>query len=363
MARLSASQFERNEYKVEGAWCLLLGQDEWSKQEAATAAVKQLLPADNPDAAPLELDGEGLTAAAVVRSAQTPALFGGACVTVVRGIQRMAADEQEALARSLGRAVPGAAVFLIASGAPEGERGHGVRGDLLKKIEAVGTVVEFKPPTKDQAVKWATNRARGMGSDIEPAAAGYLVEVVGENLLELDRELEKLSLFAAGEKHITRAHVREIVPRRIEQAVFEMAEAAADGKPALALQLVDDIFSTSQRSEHRGTAIWLLVLLSRQLRLVWDAKRLVEAGWKPGEQVTEDQQALLAQATSWFWEPRGKWKAERLVRQAHRFTWPALAGALDMLAETDLALKEGSTDGERLALEQLVVRLCSPQSR
>lgn len=363
MAKVSPSQFGRNKYKVGGAWCLLYGPDEWSKQEAATAAVKQLLPADNPDAAPLELDGEGLTAAAVVRSAQTPALFGGACITVVRGIQRMAADQQEALAQSLERAAPGAVVFLIASGAPEGERGHGVRGDLLKKIEAVGTVVEFEHPQKDQAVKWVTDRARSLGSDIEPAAARYLVEVVGENLLELDKELEKLSLFAAGEKHITRAHVHEIVPRRIEEAVFEMAEAAADGKPALALQLVNDIFATSQRSEHGKTAGRLLGLLSRQLRLVWDAKRLLEAGWKPGQEVTEDQRALLAEATSWFWEPRGKWKAARLVRQAHRFTWPALAGALDMLAETDLAVKEGAADSERLALEQLVVRLCSPQSR
>jgi len=359
VAKVSPSAFERNKYKVEGAWCLLYGPDEWRKQEAASAAIKRLLPGDDPDAAPVELDGEGLTAGAVIGAAQTPALFGGACVTVVRGIEKMAAEEQETLAQSLQRAAPGAVVFLIASAAPEGERGRGAHAALFKKIEAAGTVIEFEHPKKDQAVKWVAERARGMGSDIEPVAAGYLVEVVGENLLELDKELEKLSLFAAGEKRITRAHVAELVPRRIEDAVFHMTDAAAEGKAGPALRVLDDIFSSELRSRHGHTAIGLVGLLARQLRLVWDAKRLVEAGWKPGDEATEEQQALLADPTSWFWQPRGHWKAVHLARQARRFTWPKLTAALNMVAEADMALKEGAADSERLSLERLVVCLCA----
>jgi len=363
LARLSPREFERKGYKVEGAWCLLCGPDEWRKQAAADAAVRRALPADSPDAMPSELDGEGLTASALIASAQTPALFGGACVTVVHGVQGMRAEEQEALAKSLHRAAPGATVLLIAAAPEEADRGRRIHSGLVEAVEKAGTVVQFDHPKKQEAVKWVTERAARLGSTIQPAAANHLVEMVGENLLELEKETEKLSLFAAGEKQITRAHVDEIVPRRLEDAVFGMVEAVADGKPGRALQVLDDILAPMPRSEQRKMVLFLLARIASQFRSIWDAKRLIEAGWKPGQELSEDQRGLLADPQSWFWQPRGAWKAQRLVKQAARLTWPQLAAAVDMLAEADLAAKEGDADDQRLAIERLIVSLCGQARR
>lgn len=363
MARLGRGEFERKGYKMQGAWCLLCGPDEWRKQVAVDAVVKRALPSDSPDAMPAELDGEGLTASTVIASAQTPALFGGACVTVVHGVQAMRAEEQEALAKSLHRAAPGATVLLIAAAPEEGDGGRRVHLGLVEAVEKVGSVVEFDHPKREEAVKWVTAHAARLGSTIQPAAANHLVEMVGENLLELEKETEKLSLFAAGEKQITRAHVDQVVPRRLEDAVFEMAEAVADGKPGRALQLVDDMFAFRPRSRQREVALGLLGMIAGQFRLIWDAKRLIEAGWKPGDGLSEAQSALLAKPDAWFWQPRGAWKAQRLVKQAARLAWPQLAAAVDMLAEADLAAKEGDVDSQRLAIERLIVSLCHQARR
>ncbi len=80
MARVTPSQFERSKYKVEGQWCLLYGPDDYRKQEALEGLLRRIASAEGALFEPVTLDGEGLSAARVLESAQTPSLFGPAVI-------------------------------------------------------------------------------------------------------------------------------------------------------------------------------------------------------------------------------------------------------------------------------------------
>ena len=53
-------------------------------------------------------------------------------------------------------------------------------------------------------VGWVRERARAAGVDLAPDAAQALVDLVGEDLSRLAAEVEKASLYAAGDRRVSR---------------------------------------------------------------------------------------------------------------------------------------------------------------
>lgn len=180
------------------------------------------------------------------------------------------------------------------------------RSRMYKLLAKQATLVECGVlESVDDAARWVVNRIAAADMKIEPAGARLLAERCGTDVKRLRNDVDRLLLYALGQKTIGLDDVREVVGPAALQDDWAMANAieAGDGKTAL-----------------------------RQLALMLDA------GAAPEQ--------IMGQL-GW------------LVRTKFPFQVPAmLKPAVHALFRTDLDLKRSAGE-PRVLLERLVVELCA----
>jgi len=180
------------------------------------------------------------------------------------------------------------------------------RSRIYKLLAKQATLVECGVlESVDDAARWVSNRVAAAEMKIEPAGARLLAERCGTDVKRLRNDVDRLLLYALGQKTVSLDDVREIVGPAALQDDWAMANAieAGDGKTAL-----------------------------RQLALMLDA------GAAPEQ--------IMGQL-GW------------LVRTKFPFQAPAmLKPAVQALFRTDLDLKRSAGE-PRVLLERLIVELCS----
>ena len=207
---------------------------------------------------------------------------------------------------------------------------------LLRELKPVAQVQHLAAPGGEALARYVKELAQQKGAGISPAAIKTLTDLVGNDLWTLDRELEKLSLYAAG-RSIEEADIQELVSQVREASIFNAVDAMIDGRPGVALRLL-------QKLRQDGAALpYIIGMVERQLRLValaryWSEQRIPQP------------------------EMAGKlgvppFAVRRAVEQARRNSWPDINRRYQRLLETDLAIKTGRVDSEDLALELLVADL------
>ena len=343
-----------------GAWLLLSGPEERLKREALARLRAEARERGAGEEVSWEtIDGRGASAREVLNRCHTGSLFGGARVLVVREAERMPAGQQEELARGVGPLPEGVSVVLMA-GEREGRRRGGVVAALARAIAERGIVIEFPSLGPAEAAQWAIARAKELGKRLEPAAARKLAEQkIGTDLGDLEQEVEKLALFVGDLDLISVSHVDEVTPRLIEEDVFRLIDALERRSAGRAVAIVRELTGERREPPER-----ILGMLARSMRLVWQAKVLLERGWRPAQEVDEESAALLPQdprknARGLF--ARQTWQAKRAATQASAMSWGRLAKAMRALHECDLALKgiEGNVSDGAVAIELLVEQLCA----
>ncbi len=199
-------------------------------------------------------------------------------------------------------------------------------------------MVKSFPLLRDtQLRQWIQRRVTEEGSSISHQAVDLLTKLVGSNLWIMNGEINKLLLFTSG-RRIEEEDVKTVVSYTQQSNVFAMVDAIVEFKVGLAEQLLEQLLQ-------RGAApAYLLVMLSRQVRMIVRAKGL----GKQGKPKTEIQHRLGL--TSEF-------ALRKTVEQAGRYSLPRLKNVYHQLLEADLSIKTGKYDGE-LALNILVAELC-----
>jgi len=183
------------------------------------------------------------------------------------------------------------------------------RSRMFKLLTRQATIVACGV-IEDQAdaERWVRSRVNASGAEIEPAAARLLAERAGADVRRLRGEVDRLLLYALGQKTITLNDARELAGPAALQDHWAMTNAIEAGAAPEAL---------------------------RQLALVLDA------GAAP-EQV-------LGQLG---WVVRAKFP---------QLAPAQVSAAVDAVFRTDLELKRTnrSSDQPRILLERLVVELCA----
>jgi DNA polymerase-3 subunit delta len=180
------------------------------------------------------------------------------------------------------------------------------RSRMFKQLQKQATIVECGVlEDLADAERWVRTRAAAVGAVIDPGAARLVAQRAGIDVKRLRGDVDRLLLYAMGQKQITADDVREVTGPAALQDDWAMTNAIEAGRAADAL---------------------------RQLALMLDAGA-------PAEKI-------LGQLG---WVVRAK--------------FPALAPgeirpAVDALFRTDLALKRSAGD-PRVLLERLVVELCA----
>lgn len=244
--------------------------------------------------------------ASLIAAARTlPMMAPRRVVLVLRAEMLLAPKrESEATARALEalellfeRPEPQTTLVLVA--APLDKRSR-----MYKLLVKHATLVECGAiDNQADAERWVKNQVVARGVQIDPAAARLLAERAGPDVKRLRNDVDRLLLFALGQKVISVEDARQVAGPAALQDDWQMTKAIEAGDGAGAL---------------------------RQLALLLDAGAAAEK--------------ILGQLG---------WLVRTKVASPVR-----LRGAIDALFRTDLDLKRSAGE-PRILLERLVVELCS----
>ena len=207
---------------------------------------------------------------------------------------------------------------------------------LLKSFLKAAQPHHLTAPGGEGLARWIKTTAGDKGTGISPAAVKSLMELIGNDLWTLDRELEKLALYASG-RNIEEDDVRQMVSQAKEANIFSAVDAMIGGRPGIALDLL------RQLKEDGREAPYIIGMIGRQLRLMALARDLTERGVPQGEM--GKRLGVPSQ-----------YAVQKTVEQARRHSGEDLNWRYRRLLATDLAIKRGRLNPD-LALELLVAEL------
>lgn len=207
---------------------------------------------------------------------------------------------------------------------------------LLRLLRPLAQVQQANAPTGEALARWIKSQAQQKGAGISPAAINSLADLVGNDLWTLDRELEKLSLYASS-RSIEEEDVRDMVSQVREANIFGAVDAMIEGKPGVALRLLRQLLQDGRE------APYIIGMVGRQLRLLALARELTEQG------VPQREMGARLGLPSQF-------ALRKTLEQARRHSGPDISWRYQRLLEADLAIKRGRLEPD-LALELLVADL------
>ena len=247
-------------------------------------------------------------------------LWGPGQLLVLRRVELNAAA-LKAINDYLDHPAPRAWVVLLAEGAKARDLG---KNPVWGRLQKAGAALGFYRLKEAELFQWLNQEAKGLGKTLALAAAQRLVEIVGDNLAELSQELEKLALYAGGEKTLTPNLVNQLATHSRSFNIFALVEALGEPGPHKRLTALGQLLDLGEKEPK------ILVMLARQLRLLIKFKEKAP-GLSP-------------------------WDMKRLAQQAPRFSEAALRAHLFLLHQIDLQLKT-SAGSPRLWLEWALLKM------
>jgi len=257
--------------------------------EAAEAAVQHALGEterslgyERFSAAELVRDGEevSLRLEALLNTLESPSMFSDRVVVridqaeqIKKGGGRSGGPNGAALFETILRriAAPPEHLWLVLTSAAG--RDSELSQPLLKVAKQFGNVQRFIAYDNDNPSDWVRRRAGGKGIRISPQVAGMLIRVVGNDVGDLDQELEKLSLLHPDASELTEAMVAEAVQGHRHFSVFAMVDALAQRDLRKALDVLQQQLEQAPREHVR-----LYMLVVQQFRRLLLISSMLESG-------------------------------------------------------------------------------------
>lgn len=259
----------------------------------------------------------------IVQALGTSSMFGETRTVLVRGLDAMPADSQKILAEYLDEA-PGGSTLIMIAARPVPR--------LAAAVKKVGRIIEAAKGRRSDLFNWLAAESKAKGVKLTGDAMGVLIESVGESAGALAAALEELSLAHAPGARLGPREVGRQFQHRPGAKLFAFVDAVAERRPGEALDALGRLTAQGEAPQ------MLLWNLHRHFRMMLAAQ---------GDSPAEAARKLSIQP----------WRAEKLVRQARRFSGAELARALCVLAEADWRMKK-SEEPEAVTLERSVVAMC-----
>jgi DNA polymerase III subunit delta len=191
------------------------------------------------------------------------------------------------------------------------------------------------------------------GKVLSEKALDTLLEMCGGSASRALDELQKLVVYSGDSEQIRENEIRSLVVPSRDWNVFQLIDAVSSNNVSAALRQLRILIGTQPRAEDAGYSR-ILPMLSRQLRLLWQARLLIDAGLKPANATPEIRDMLPEKPNILSEAP---YRQSALMETARRTSLPRIVRALELLGDSDARLKgalpafTGIETLERLVLE------------
>ena len=266
-------------------------------------------------------------------------LFGGERLVIVDEVERWKAADVKEIAGYLAAPAPATVLALVA---------EELKSDaaLAKAVAKAGQVLAYEVP-KRKLPEWVAEQFGRYGAKADTDACRALVEMVGDDLDELQSEIDKLSTWAAGDR-VTLRDVEQMAAGRAETAIFSLTDAWGRRDVAGVLSSAEAIMERSHRPRS-GELMRMIGSMVNHVGRVRRCQRLADQGIRPRDAAGQLKMHPFA--------------AEKAFAQAANFSADELANAIVRLSELDAAAKGGSRMPADLELERALIDVTRPRER
>ena len=291
------------------------------------------------DDATEHLNAREASAEDVIASCNSMGLFGGERLVIVEEAERWKAADVKEIAGYLAAPAPATVLALVA---------EEIKSDaaLAKAVAKSGQVLAYDVP-KRKLPEWVAEQFGRYGAKADAAACRALVEMVGDNLDELQSEIDKLSTWAAGDE-VTVRDVEQMAAGRAETAIFSLTDAWGRRDVAGVLSSAEAIMERSHRPRS-GELMRMIGSMVSHVGRVRRCQRLADQGIRPRDAVGQLKMHPFV--------------AEKAFAQAANFSADELGYAIVRLSELDAAAKGGSRMPADLELERALIDVTRPRER
>lgn len=208
---------------------------------------------------------------------------------------------------------------------------------LYKLLQKEERVEEFNPLFGYQLNAWIEKEIENRGGKINKKAVSKLASFVGNNLWQLDNEINKLILYKAGEE-IKEEDISLQVRAKLDENIFNFIDALGRKDKIKALKLLHDQISLGENE------IYLLTMISYQLRNLITIRSLKDVG------MNQEEIAKKAKIHPYV--------VKKTLMQISNFNLRRLKNMYRDLLEADISFKTGGVMGKMLLLDMLVMKFC-----
>ena len=217
------------------------------------------------------------------------------------------------------------------------QRDSELSNPLLQGVKAHSTPRRFVSYDNDRPVRWVLQRAQSKGLKCSQESAQLLIDLMGNDLTDLDQELEKLSLLHP-DSVLDESFLSLHIQAHKHYSVFRLTDSMARKDLRGALETLDQQMAQAPRNHVR-----LYMLMVQQFRKMLLVHAL-------SDQRMGDQQILKRLGLPIF-------LGRQLLEQARRFKRKDLETFMISLAEKDLEVKFNAKFAH-LLLKDLKQHIC-----
>ncbi len=293
-------------------------------------------------------DTNPVSASDIISQAQTLPFFADRRIVVVRysGFFKKNADE---LADFIGEA-PETTTFIFV----EDEADARLR--LYKQIAKYGLCVEFTTQSDRYLLQNIGAFLKKNGKRMSEDDAGYMLDVIGNDMGRLMSELEKLISYAFEKEVITREDIDTICSRNIEDRIFEMIDSIMKKDIKTCLERYEDLLAL------KVSPVKIIVLLENQFLWMLQLKSMYDSGYNNRDIIdmiaykkeTDPETGAVKKARGSI----GEFQVRIYLEQALRMESSELQRAVALCGKADESFKTGRMN-DRMAAEVLMTGLCT----
>ena len=211
---------------------------------------------------------------------------------------------------------------------------------LFRSIKQSGRIQKFVAYDNSSPFNWVVQRGEKKGLPLSADAARLMINIVGNDLTDLDHELEKFSLYLSGTP-ITEELIKEHIRGHKHFSVFRMTEALSRKELLPALEILDQQLQAAPREHVR-----LFALIIMQFRRLLIIHSMLSQFYKEAE--------ILAKISL------PPFLGKQVLDQARNFSSLEMQNIYAELAKLDLRVKFKSSLAP-LLLQDLFQRICDGQ--
>lgn len=209
------------------------------------------------------------------------------------------------------------------------------RSKLYKAVKNAGKIVEFTSQTEELLTRWVLTRIKKEGKNITGSVMQLFLNKVGNDMGNIDRELEKLLCYCMEKEVIEAADVEAVTTEQTTNKVFDMVNAIAEHNQRKALDLYYDLLTLKE------PPMRIMYLISRQFQILLNIKDMSGKGF--------DNAAMAKNAGI------PPFAVRRNLSQAKGFTMQQLKQAIQDGVDYEEAVKTGRMN-DQMAVELFLMK-------